>query len=130
MAFNGKYKLQSSEHFEEYMKAIGVPEALIAAGSDPNAETSIHSDNESDYVITLTGSGRTIELKFTVGEEFEETTPHGIKVKCIVTKEGDKLVQKQSGAIETVTTREIDGDDLKVTLVSGAVTSVRIYKRI
>ncbi|GAB6024807.1 hypothetical protein CHUAL_009927 [Chamberlinius hualienensis] len=129
MAFNGKYRLQSSDNFENYMRAIGVPEQLIQAGADSNAETTIQEVNGS-YVITLSASGRTITLTFQLGTEFEETTPHGVKVKTVVTKEGNKLIQKQTGPIESVIIREINGDLLTVNLKVGSVISTRTYARV
>ena len=58
----------------------GVPDQLITLGADPNAETAIVQDG-SNYTLILSAAGRTVEQKFKLNEEFEETTPHGVKVK-------------------------------------------------
>ena len=41
-----------------------------------------------------------MELKFKLGEEFEETTPDGRDVKAIVTLEGNKLILVQKAKKE------------------------------
>ena len=39
---------------------------------------------------------KSMELKFKLGEEFEESTPDGREVKAIVTHEGDKSISVQT----------------------------------
>lgn len=126
--FDGKYKLVDSENFEEYMKAIGVPEELMSLANDPKAETAVKQDGDK-YLIQLTGSGRIAELNFKLGEEFDEVTPHGTPAKTVITRDGNRLIQRQKGAVESVITREFVGNDLIVTLQAGSATSTRKYKK-
>ena len=43
---------------------------------------------------------KSMELKFKLGEEFEETTPDGRAVSAIVTKEGDSFISVQTAKKE------------------------------
>ncbi|WP_139162439.1 lipocalin/fatty-acid binding family protein, partial [Acinetobacter baumannii] len=70
------------------------------------------------------------EIRFKLGEEFEEKRLDGAVVKTVVNLEGGKLVQKQHGDKEVTITREVDGDTLKVVCESNAVVSTRVYKRV
>ena len=60
-----------------------------------------------------------MELKFKLGEEFEESTPDGRQVKAKVTLEGDKFISIQNaikdGEKSTKIVREFKGDEVHVT---------------
>ena len=57
-----------------------------------------------------------MELKFKLGEEFDEKAPDGRDVKAVVTKEGDKFISvqnaKKEGEKSTKITREFKGDEV------------------
>ncbi|NXU93600.1 RABP2 protein, partial [Xiphorhynchus elegans] len=76
--FSGNWKMKSSENFEELLKALGVNMMLrkiaVAAAAKPAVE--IRQDGESFYIRTSTPV-RTTEIRFKVGEEFEEQTVDG-----------------------------------------------------
>ncbi|NWU84422.1 RABP2 protein, partial [Onychorhynchus coronatus] len=76
--FSGNWKMRSSENFEELLKALGVNMMLrkiaVAAAAKPAVE--IRQDGESFYIRTSTPV-RTTEIRFRVGEEFEEQTVDG-----------------------------------------------------
>ncbi|NXB82230.1 RABP2 protein, partial [Donacobius atricapilla] len=76
--FSGNWKMKSSENFEELLKALGVNMMLrkiaVAAAAKPAVE--IRQDGESFYIRTSTPV-RTTEIRFRVGEEFEEQTVDG-----------------------------------------------------
>lgn len=68
--------------------------------------------------------------KFKIGEEFEEHKADGSKGKSTFTIEGDKLIQKSdNNGKDYYTTREVEGDKLKVTVKAGNVTCIRTYVR-
>ena len=74
----GSWDLVSSEHFEEYMKEIGVGmmQRKIAATVKPRVVISNIGD---DWVLRLESTLRTSETKFTDGVEFHEETLDGRK---------------------------------------------------
>jgi hypothetical protein len=74
------------------------------------------------------------EIKFKVGEEFEETRQDDVKVKSVFTQEGNKWTQVQtpldgSGKIVTII-REFGDKQLTTTAKVGDVTSVRTYDKL
>ncbi|NXF13511.1 RABP2 protein, partial [Smithornis capensis] len=81
--FSGNWKMKSSENFEELLKALGVNMMLrkiaVAAAAKPAVE--IRQDGESFYIRTSTPV-RTTEIRFRVGEEFEEQTVDGRPCKA------------------------------------------------
>ncbi|XP_014675677.1 PREDICTED: fatty acid-binding protein, heart-like [Priapulus caudatus] len=129
-SFCGKFELVSSENFEELCKVLGVPEELAKAGVAAKTSQEISMDGD-DITVKLINDVRTTANTFRLGEEFDETTPDGRLVKSIVALDGDKMVQVQrAGDIEVVITREMVGDGLRITIKSGAVVCVRVYKSI
>ncbi len=117
----------------------------------PTLEVEVAGDT---YTLRSLSTFKNTEIKFKLGEEFEEDRADGKKVKVgrtahissfrfdvltfhislfqtVVNKEGDnKLVQTQFGDKEVKIIREFNGDDVVVTASVDGVTSVRSYKRI
>ena len=62
---------------------------------------------------------KSMELKFKLGEEFDEKSPDGREVRAIVTKEGDSFISiqtaKKEGEKSTKITRQFDGDGMVCT---------------
>ncbi|KAJ8268152.1 hypothetical protein COCON_G00133240 [Conger conger] len=133
-AFVGKWKLMTSENFDEYMKAIDVP--LITRKAAVALKPKLIIKVEGDTIeLTLESTFKTTVIKFKLGEEFDETTGDGRDVKSIMTLEETegkppKLVhvQKWEGK-ETSLVREVTGDKLKLTLTFGKVESIRHYEK-
>lgn len=64
-------------------------------------------------------------LKFKDGEEFDEETPDGRKVKSVITFDGNKMTHKSSGEKPTVIERTFG--DKEMTAVSFYFLSLLIY---
>ena len=127
--FVGKWKLSDSENFDEYMKVLGVGMALRMAGkaATPEQEVTVDGDN---YQFKTTTTFKTHDLKFTIGQEFDDETIDGRKVKSTVTKESDsKLVHVQQGEPSSTITREIVDGMYVMTLEAAGVKCVRKYKK-
>ncbi|XP_027031589.1 fatty acid-binding protein, heart [Tachysurus fulvidraco] len=126
-AFVGTWNLKESKNFDEYMKALGVGFATRQVGSMTKPTTIISIDGD---VITLktVSTFKSTEIKFKLGEEFDECTADDRKVKSVVTLDGNKLVhvQKWDGK-ETSLVREIGENTLTLTLTLGDVVSTRFY---
>merc|ERR1712221_49206 len=99
-AFKGKYERSSAENYEEFLKALDVSYLLRKAAT---VSTPVMEVTESNGVwcIKTSTSLKSMELKFKIGEEFEETTPDGRDVKAVVNFEGGKLVTVQNKEIRT-----------------------------
>lgn len=65
------------------------------------------------YTLTTTSTFKTTTIKFKLGEEFDEDTLDGRKVKSVIKMEGDnKLIQEQKGDKPTTITREFTDNEM------------------
>uniref|UniRef100_A0A8C1FVF2 Fatty acid binding protein 3, muscle and heart n=1 Tax=Cyprinus carpio carpio TaxID=630221 RepID=A0A8C1FVF2_CYPCA len=107
--------------------SVGVGFATRQVGSMTKPTTIISMEGD---VITLktVSTFKTTEIKFKLGEEFDETTADDRKVKSVVTLDGGKLVhvQKWDGK-ETTLVRDVNDNNLTLTLTLGDVVSTRHY---
>ncbi|XP_018603421.1 fatty acid-binding protein, heart [Scleropages formosus] len=126
-AFVGTWNLKESKNFDEYMKALGVGFATRQMGSMTKPTTIISVDGDT-VTLRTQSTFKTTEIKFKLGEEFDETTADDRKVKSTVTLDGNKLIhmQKWDGK-ETTLVREVNGSSLTLTLTLGDVVSTRSY---
>lgn len=126
----GKYKLEKSEKFDEFLDKLGVGFMVKTAAKTlkPTFEVSMDGDT---YVFRTLSTFKNTEIKFKLGEEFEEDRADGKRVKTVINKEGDnKFVQTQFGDKEVKIVREFKGDEVEVTASCDGVTSLRTYKRV
>jgi len=129
--FIGKWKMESSENFEDYLKAIGIGMATrkIAGSQKPN--NVISAEPNGVYNIRSESSFKNHDMKFKLNEEFEEHTADGRKAKTTMRLEGGKLIQDQKADVHSIITRELTDDNtLHVTLTANGVTSTRLFKRL
>jgi ketosteroid isomerase-like protein len=130
-SITGSYKLTKSENFEEYMKAIGVGLVMrkMAATATPTTEI---TQNGDDWNIKTSTTFKTTEIKFKLGEPFDEETADGRKCKSTITQEGDKkLVHEQKSGDSTLKiVREFKDDEMTMILEAPGVTSTRVYKKL
>merc|ERR1712215_360848 len=135
-AFIGKFERTSAENYEELLKILDVNFLLRKAATVSNPVMEISEDGG---VITIKSSTtlKTVELKFKLGEEFEETTPDGRDVTALANLEDGKIVMtqtaKKDGVKSTKSIREMSSpDELTYTMtVDGSdLVCVQKYKRI
>ncbi|CAG2053875.1 unnamed protein product [Timema podura] len=127
-AFLGKkYKLVSSENFDEYMKALGVGLVTRKMG---NALSPVIELTEAGGVYTFKTSTtfRSTEITAKLGVEFDEETADGRKVKSLLTLENNKLVHVQKGEKDTTLIREFSPEQVKATMTVDDIVCTRIYK--
>jgi len=130
-SLTGSFKLIKSENFDEYMKALGVNMLLRKMASTATPVTEI-SQAGDDWSIKTTTTFKTTDIKFKLGEEFDEVTADGRNCKSIITKEGDdKLVHTQNCNGQTLKIlREFTDDQMKMILEApGSVISTRVYQK-
>lgn len=124
---NKKYKLASSENFDEVMKALGVGWMTRKVGATVSPVIEL-TEQDGMYTLTSNSTFKNTEIKFKMGEEFEEETPDGRKVKSIITQEGTKLVHVQKGEKETTIVRLFSPEEVKMVVTVDDIVSTRIYK--
>jgi len=131
-AFIGKFKLTSSDNFDEFLKELGVNFVMrnLAKTSSPTVEITKDGDT---YSLKTTTAIKTSEIKFELGKEFEEDRMDGKKVKTVIEADGNKLIQTQLGDKEVKIVREFNDKELKVVCTveskAGPIVSTRIYNR-
>ncbi|XP_023321512.1 fatty acid-binding protein [Eurytemora carolleeae] len=135
-AFKGKYERVSAENYEEFLKELDVNFLLRKAAtvSTPVMEV---SEEGGVWTIKTSTTLKSMELKFKVGEEFEETTADGREVTAKVIVDGNKFVSEQKakkdGQKSTKTIREFNGDEVVQTMTvdgNDSLVCVQKFKRI
>merc|ERR1712105_88326 len=93
-AFKGTYERTSAENYEEMLKILDVNMLLrkAACASTPKMEV---SEDGGVWRIKTSTTLKTMELKFKLGEQFDETTPDGREVTAVVNLDGGKIVTVQ-----------------------------------
>ncbi|XP_050428133.1 fatty acid-binding protein, muscle isoform X1 [Adelges cooleyi] len=129
LIFDKKYKLDSSENFDDYMKALGVGMITRKVGNSISPIVELNKGDDDKYTLKSTSTFKNTSTVFKMGEQFDEETLDGRKVKSIITQEGNKLVHKQIGdKVETTIVREFKPDELKMILTVNDIICTRIYK--
>ncbi|XP_014474983.1 PREDICTED: probable fatty acid-binding protein isoform X2 [Dinoponera quadriceps] len=122
-----RYKLQSSDKFDEYMKTLGVGLMTRKMGSSVSPVVEL-TENNGTYTLKTTSPFKNTEIKFKLGEEFDEETADGRKVKSVCTLEGNKLVQVQKGDKDTTIEREFSPTEMKAIMKADDIVCTRVYK--
>jgi hypothetical protein len=122
-----RYKLQTSEKFDEYMKALGVGMVTRKMGATVSPVVEL-TEKDGVYTLKTTSTFKNTEIKFKLGEEFEEETVDGRKVKSICTLDGNKLVQVQKGDKDTTIDREFTPTEMKAIMKVDDIVCTRVYK--
>merc|ERR1712008_234315 len=113
-AFKGTYTRTSVDNYEEMLKVLEVNFLLRKAAtvSTPVMEV---SEEGGAWTIKTSTTLKTMELKFKLGEQFDETTPDGREVTAVVNLDGGKIVTvqkaKKDGEKSTKSVREMNGTD-------------------
>jgi len=135
--FVGKWNMDSSENFDEYMQTVGVNAIMSKLGSAAKPTLIISIEGDTWTMKTETTFKKT-KIQFKLGEEFDEETADGRKMKTTITLEGNKLIQDQKidpPGVPSVITREINGNKLTVickahnATTNKDVVSTRIYSK-
>merc|ERR1739844_464663 len=102
----GKFERTSAENYDDFLKALDVNFLLrkAATASSPVMTVTIE---DGTYTFKTSTIVKSMELKFKLGEEFEESTPDGREVKAIVKQEGDKFISTQTAKKEGQKSTEV-----------------------
>ncbi|XP_075684258.1 fatty acid-binding protein, adipocyte-like [Rhinoderma darwinii] len=127
----GTWKLieNNSDDFNKYMEAVDVPFLTRKAACTLKPDVTI-CKNGDEWTIKTSSTFKNTELSFKLGEEFDETTADGRKVKSIITLENGSLIQKQTwDGKESTINREVKDKRMITTCVFKDVKCTRIYDR-
>jgi len=128
--FLGKWKMESSENFDEYMKTVGVNYVTRKIAATLKTNYVISDEKDGTYNLRLESTFKNVDMKFKLNEEFDETTSDGRKCKTTMILEGKTLTQDQKGDVPSIITREItDNDSLVCICTANGVVCTRVYKR-
>ncbi|XP_052554650.1 fatty acid-binding protein, liver isoform X2 [Tympanuchus pallidicinctus] len=93
MAFSGTWQVYAQENYEEFLKALALPEDLIKVARDIKPIVEIQQKGD-DFVVTSKTPKQSVTNSFTLGKEADITTMDGKKLKCTVQLVNGKLVCK------------------------------------
>nr|XP_056710407.1 fatty acid-binding protein 5 [Euleptes europaea] len=129
-AFLGRWRLESSEGFEEFMKELGVGMAMRKMGNMAKPDLIFSQDGDT-FKVRTESTFKTSEFSFKLGELFTEETIDGRKTETVLTLGDDNVlteVQKWDGKETTITRKVVDGKMI-VECVMNDVKSTRVYKK-
>lgn len=131
--FQGKFKHERSENLEAFLAANGVNWVIRKMAANTSPELDITQDGDK-FCIKLQSMFHSKESNFTVGEEFEEAQLSGDVMKIKPEWDGNKLVMHYTPKVEgqgkpQKFTRELQGDELVMTLELDDVVAKRIFKK-
>merc|ERR1739836_247502 len=146
----GKFELESSNGFEDFMTEIGVGflTRKVACALTPVATNSllpngqIKIDTHSTfkrYEVQYCHCFKSSSITFSLNKPFRETTSDGRKVVTTAVLQGNRLIKTQLNPVDkslnVVETREFSPDGRKMTLIhtmpsKPSIRSVRVDKRI
>merc|ERR1712212_155907 len=128
----GSYTQTSNEGYEEFLKKLNVGFILRKAAMASTPVMTIAEEGGNWTMITKT-TVKSIELRFRLGEEFEETTTDGRKCKTTVSLAGNKMTTSQkatkAGEKDVTVVRSFDDGGITVTLTCEDVVCTQKYSR-
>jgi len=130
----GTYKLDTSENFDEFMKALGVGMVMRKMANAATPVVTVTKEEDETYNIKQVTTFKTTEIKFKLGEEFDETTADGRVVKSTITLDGNTLKHKQVGDVakkekDSTMDREFTDTHMNMFCKVDDITCTRKYKR-
>lgn len=82
------------------------------------------------FTFNTASTFKNTSISFKLGEEFDEETIDGRKVKSVITLDGNTMNHKQGGEPASDIVREFSADECKVTMNVKDVKCVRTYKAV
>ncbi|XP_074109208.1 fatty acid-binding protein, liver [Cotesia typhae] len=129
----GKYQHARSENLDEYFKTLQLPYLVRKMINMSNPRIEVTNEGDKWIVMNVT-MVRTQVWEFTLGTEWEEVMPSGVKLKNTTTIEEDSMIIVSITEDGNRTVRRYDFTDDGVTLtLSHARTDIiakRHFKRI
>jgi len=127
----GTWEYVDGEHFDDYMKEIGVGFALRQSAKLIKPKLVI-SENGGRWTLKSESTLKSGSYEFTPGVEFDETRLDGENVKSTINFENDKWVHtmRDKSGKEATVTRYVDNEgQQQIDMKAGNVTARRWYRR-
>ncbi|KAL4657591.1 fatty acid-binding protein, liver-like [Arapaima gigas] len=125
MAFNGTWQVYRQENYEEFLKAISLPDDIIKVAKDVKPVIEIQQKG-NDFVVTTKTPRQNITNSFTIGKEAEITTMDRKKLKCTVKLEDGKLICQNERFSHV---QEVMGEEMVEAITVGSATLIRKSKK-
>ncbi|XP_068125105.1 fatty acid-binding protein, liver-like [Hyperolius riggenbachi] len=125
MAFNGTWNVYHQENYDNFLRAVGLPEDIVKVAKDINPVIEIQQTG-NDFVVTSKTPKHSQTNSFTVGKESEVTGVGGKKLKVLVNLEGGKLVSKGENFSHI---QEVQGNEMVERITVGSETLIRKSKK-
>ncbi|KAM4699463.1 fatty acid-binding protein, liver-like isoform 1-T3 [Discoglossus pictus] len=126
MPFSGTWQVYSQENYENFLRAVGLPEEIIKVAKDVNPVIEIQQNGDK-FTVTSKTPKQSQTNSFTVGKESEITTVDGKKIKVTVNLEGGKLVCKNEKFSHI---QDVQGNEMVETITIGSATLTRRSKKV
>lgn len=124
---NKKYKLHSSNKFDEYMAELNVGFVSRKLGNSVTPVVEVTLDGD-EYTLTTSSLLKTLVIKFKLGQEFDELRADGVQVKSTITLDGNVMTHIMKGEPKSTIIREFNGNEMKATFTANNVVCTRVYK--
>jgi len=134
MAFTGTYKLQKTEFYNEYLKALNVGWfARRTACSNTRTITITEGNQGIINLKTVIGLAKQVEKTITLGEEHTELLPNGQETKGVTVREGDHSLitrlKTQKGNIEVRRDFSKEGMTQIIRMIDKDIEATLTFKR-
>ena len=127
----GNWDYVDGEHFDEYMKELGVGFTTRMAAKSIKPRLVI-SENGGRWTLRSESTLKTTSYDFTPDVIFDETTPDGREVKSTIEFQSGKWIHTSvdKNGKKSVVTRFVDDKDQQmIEMECGSVKARRWYKR-
>ncbi|XP_075459813.1 fatty acid-binding protein, liver-like [Ascaphus truei] len=126
MSFSGTWQVYAQENYENFLRAVGLPDDIIKIAKDVNPVIEIQQNGDT-FVVTSKTPKQSTANTFTVGKESEITTVDGKKIKVTVNLEGGKLICKNDKFSHI---QQVRGNEMEETITIGSATLTRKSRKV
>merc|ERR1712226_13662 len=130
--FLGTWKFEKCDHFEEYLKALGISAPLrkLAVLTSPTVTIRRSGDK---FSITTDATVRSVTIEYELGEKVEETTVDLRTVSSVLTFDAENgcliLTSTDKHGVTTAVKRTVSADLMMVEMEVKGVTATAVFKR-
>ncbi|XP_059052442.1 fatty acid-binding protein-like [Achroia grisella] len=91
-----KYKLKTSDCFDEYMKFLGIGFVSRMAAASVTPVITLSRNENNSFTLTTQTTIKNTQITFKPDEEFTEERADGVKVTSVISFNGNDLVHLQT----------------------------------
>lgn len=109
-----KYKLERSENFEEFLKAIGLNFFIRKMISALSVTMELVVLEDGEFMLKQQTAFKNINLKFKPGVEFIDEKPNGVNVLTVMTFESENVLMQKGLNPRIEIRREFCEDEMEM----------------